>query len=158
MIKLEKLLAENMRRFGTKNLQEAAAAFEGEPMAKHPYFDQTIVVDLDGEKMELLFSNKPYTIDAAMQLALKEKAELPNRKQIDALNAMILPGSTVGAIWVQQDFDRDMENLDMRYILMDLSTKADYQVSGGEPKSEALVLLRTADGADAIFYMNKGNK
>lgn len=157
MIKLEKLLAENMRRIGTKNLREATMAFEGEPMAKHPYFDQTIVVDLDGEKMELLFSNKPYTIDAAMQLALKEKAELPNRKQIDALNALLLPGSNVGAIWVQQDFDRDMENLDMRYVLIDLSTKGDFQVTG-EQKSEALVLLRTADGADAIFYMNKGNK
>jgi hypothetical protein len=44
---------------------------------------------------------EPYTIDAAMQLALKEKAELPNRKQIDALNAMILPGSTVGAICIR---------------------------------------------------------
>ena len=124
MNKLEKLLAENMRRFGTKNLREAAAAFEGEPteMSKHPYFDQTIVVEIDGEKMELLYSNKPYTLNAASQLGLKEKANLPNRDQIDALNQLILPGKSVGSIWVEQSYDRDMESLDMRFILMDLST------------------------------------
>ncbi len=32
MIKSEKLLAENMRRFGTKNLREGAMAFEGDPI------------------------------------------------------------------------------------------------------------------------------
>jgi len=149
---MKNILLENMRRFRTKNLNETAMAFDGETLSKHPYFDQTIVVTIDGEQMELLFSNKPYDLKSASQLRLKEKAEFPSRDQIDALNALLLPGSNVGAIWVRQSATTDMENLDMRFILMDLSTKSDVQSS--DDKSEALVLLRPAD-ADVIGYANK---
>ena len=141
---MKNILLENMRRFRTKNLNETAMAFDGETLdEQHPYFDQIIVVTIDGEQMELLFSNKPYDLNSASQLRLKEKAEFPNRDQIDELNGLLKPGSNVGAIWVEQSLTADMENLDMRYILMDLSTKGDAQTY--DKKSEALVLLRPAD-------------
>jgi hypothetical protein len=159
MIKLEKLLAENMRRFGTKNLREGAMAFEGDPISGHPFFDQTIVVDLDGKKMELLFSNKPYDMTEVDALASKENAKLPTFGQLDSLSNLVMPGYTVGTIWYEMSYDSEMENYAMeRFRLYDLSNKSDVQVVVPNMlrkiESDALVLLRPAD-ADYIMYINK---
>lgn len=163
MIKLEKLLAENMRRFGTKNLREGAMAFQGDPISGHPFFDQTIVVDLDGKKMELLFSNKPYDMTAVDALASKENAKVPMHTQLDELRSLIQPGYTVGTIWYEAPFSSEMENYAVeRFRLYDLSNNSDVHIVVPNMlrkiESDALVLLRPAD-ADYIMYVNKkGNK
>jgi len=160
MIKLKNILAENMRRFGTKNLNETVFTGEGEPKMIGQISIVTIYIN--NKKHELLYEDAAYSLAETMELARKYSAYIPSRSDIDALQDAIIPGERVDDIWIAQkagksaimpQMDQEKPFKENPYVLFNLSDSADVyihhnsrnpDVTGvykGE-NAECLVLLR----------------
>ena len=159
MIKLKNILAENMRRFGTKNLSETA--FSGNDLKMIGQIS-IVKIYINNKECELLYEDTPYSLAETMELARKYSAYIPSRRDIDALQDAILPGKIVGDIWIAQksgqsaimpSMDQEKPLKDLPYVLFNLSDNADVVISRpnrnpdvtgvykGE-NAECLVLLR----------------
>jgi hypothetical protein len=117
---MKNLLAENMRRFKTKNLHEAAdAVFTGNLQTdlKSPEF-QSLIVTLDGKKHQLIVSPKELTLSRTQMIAKQESAYIPTTEQAADLVDYVLPSVNSLIIWVDQGTDVPQE---MRYVQKDLS-------------------------------------
>ena len=113
-------LRKNMRRFGTKNLHEAAdAVFKGDLQndLKSPEF-QSLIVTLDGKKHQLIVSPKELTLSRTQMIAKQESAYIPTTEQAADLVDYVLPSVNSLIIWVDQGTDVPQE---MRYVQRDLS-------------------------------------
>ena len=160
MIKLKNLLAENMRRFKTKNLNETV--FTGEDEPKMIGQISIVTIYINNKKHELLSEVNAYSLAETMELARKYSAYIPSRSDIDALQDAIIPGERVGDIWIAQkagksaimpQMDQPELAKDLPYVLFNLSDNADVVISRpnrnpdvtgvykGE-NAECLVLLR----------------
>jgi len=156
MIKLKNILAENMRRFGTKNLNETVFTGEGEPKMIGQISIVTIYIN--NKKHELLYEDAAYSLAETMEKAREYKAYIPSRRDIRALHDAILPGERVGDIWIAQkegysaimpQMDQPEPDKDMPYVLFNLSDNADVFISNPDvtgvykgENAECLVLLR----------------
>jgi hypothetical protein len=155
MIKLKNILAENMRRFGTKNLSETVFTGKGEPkMSRLAY--------INDKRYELLYEDTAYSLKETMELARKYNAYIPSRSDIGGLQDAILPGKTVGDIWIAQkegksaimpQMDQPELSKELPYVLFNLSDNADVLISRSDhnpdvtgvykgENAECLVLLR----------------
>lgn len=143
---INSMLRKNLRRFGVKNLAESV--FQGEPVepagdmvtASQGTFD-TVESKLNGQSLQLLWLDQGKTLKETLELARKENADLPTRGELDSLQKLIRPGSTVGDIWIDQGNEAPAE---MRYVLFNLSDDADVVVSTAVQAilSQHVVLLR----------------
>jgi hypothetical protein len=140
------ILAENMRRFGTKNLLEQTSWYDminpidGDvvtiqgsltPAArKLQRGDQEGFIDLNGMGYSSKLLVGSYTSKDAIRLANENKADLPSRKQAlelaDKIEKTNAPNP--GVIWIDQSkgvSDTSKLNQNMRVILFDLRSKSD---------------------------------
>jgi hypothetical protein len=112
-------LRKNMRRFGTKNLHEAAdAVFTGNLQAdlKSPEF-KSMIVTLDGKKHQLIVSPQELTLSRTQMIAKQESAYIPTRAQAADLASYVKPSVNSLIIWVDQGTDVPQE---MQYVQIDL--------------------------------------
>ena len=118
---MKNLLAENMRRFKTKNLNEAVELFSGDITTdtQSPEF-QSLIVTLDGKKQQLIYNDKQKTAEETAAIAKQEQASLPNRKQLNDLMNLVRPGTGDINIWVDQGVGEQI-----RYILYNLNDGTD---------------------------------
>jgi hypothetical protein len=155
---MKNLLAENMRRFKTKNLNEAVALFSGDITTdtQSPEF-QSLIVTLDGKKQQLIYNDKQKTAEETAAIAKQEQASLPNRKQLNDLMNLVRPSTGDINIWVDQGVGEQI-----RYILFNLNDGSDVMTSVNndtivskndqalnqtftdkqQPKADYIVLLR----------------
>jgi len=122
---MKNLLAENMRRFKTKNLNEAVALFSEDITTdtQSPEF-QSLIVTLDGKKQQLIYNDKQKTAEETAAIAKQEQASLPNRKQLNDLMNLVRPGTGDINIWVDQGVGEQI-----RYILFNLNDGSDVMTS-----------------------------
>jgi hypothetical protein len=168
---MKNLLAENMRRFKTKNLNEAVALFSGDITTdtQSPEF-QSLIVTLDGKKQQLIYNDKQKTAEETAAIAKQEQASLPNRKQLNDLMNLVRPGTGDINIWVDQGVGEQI-----RYILFNLNDGSDVMTSVNndtivskndqalnqtftdkqQPKADYIVLLRNKPMMPAVTVTPK---
>ena len=160
MIKLKNILAENMRRFGTRNLNETKFRGEGEPKMIGQI--SIVPIYINNKECELLYEDTPYSLNETMALARKHSAYIPSQTDLKALHNAIVPNERVGDIWTAQiggksaimpQMDQPAPEKQLPYILFNLTDMAHVQIvhNGRDPnatgvfegeKAEELVLLR----------------
>jgi len=168
---MKNLLAENMRRFKTKNLNEAVALFSGDITTdtQSPEF-QSLIVTLDGKKQQLIYNDKQKTAEETAAIAKQEQASLPNRKQLTDLMNLVRPSTGDINIWVDQGVGEQI-----RYILFNLNDGSDVITSVNndtivskndqalnqtftdkqQPKADYIVLLRNKPMMPAVTVTPK---
>ena len=126
---MKNILAENMRRFKTKNLHEAAAPFGGNPQPDNesPEF-QSIILTLDGKKHQVIYMNKGLTLNRTLSIAKQEDAYIPTRNQAFSLINYVSPNITEMIIWIDQG---KTVSADMQYVQLDLANNGADIVSNG---------------------------
>ena len=126
-------LRKNMRRFGTKNLHEAAdAVFKGDLQTdlKSPEFE-SMIVTLDGKKHQLIVSPKELTLSRTQMIAKQESAYIPTRAQAVDLARYVNPSVNSLIIWVDQGTDVPQE---MQYVQIDIGARGFSDVvTAGDP-------------------------
>ena len=160
MIKLKNILAENMRRFGTKNLSETVFSGEGEPKMIGQL--SIVLIYINNQLHELLYEDAAYSLAETMEKAREYKAYIPSRRDIRALHAAIHPNERVGNIWIAQkegysaimpQMDQEKPFKENPYVLFNLSDTADVLIFNQDQNpdvtgvykgenAECLVLLR----------------
>ncbi len=168
---MKNLLAENMRRFKTKNLNEAVELFSGDITTdtQSPEF-QSLIVTLDGKKQQLIYNDKQKTAEETAAIAKQEQASLPNRKQLTDLMNLVRPSTGDINIWVDQGVGEQI-----RYILFNLNDGSDVITSVNndtivskndqalnqtftdkqQPKADYIVLLRNKPLMPAVTVTPK---
>ena len=161
MIKLKNILAENMRRFGTKNLSETVFTGEGEPKMIGQI--SIVPIYINNKKHHLLWEVKAYSLAETMELARKHRAYIPSQSDIDELQDAILPGETVGDIWIAQKVGKsaimpqmDQPELakDLPYVLFNLSDNADVFNSRSDRNPDVIGVYK-GENAECLVLLRK---
>lgn len=127
MIQLKNILAENMRRFGTKNLNESNVnAVDEKPMT---LLGKRVVV-IDGIAMLTAFES--------IQAAKEYDARLLTKQEIDAYLKTFVDAKYQGKAFVQNPYNPDVP------VLWDLEKNAP-AVSDGVPASRLLGIKENPD-------------
>lgn len=168
MKKLENILAENMRRFGTKNLNEQSVNWfdsiepaEGDTVAIHgkslvgafsviPRGEQEGVITLNGQGHTASMFVGAYSMKDAIRLKDDvskgtEIMEFPSKSQAFEIAKKIkqFHAPNPGTIWIDQSKSLSSDelftlNLNMYYVLFDLGSGSDVV---GPNRADAVILV-----------------
>lgn len=141
--KLKNILAENMRRFKTKNLLENA--------------DRKGNIKIDGESYYVEVYIGAYTKKDAVKLAKKTGLAIPDRQQANQLVRFINSsgGISPGTIWIDQNPNLDQNDLskEMHYVLYSLDDEGSDVVTLHQTRTGSAVPKPNKDIADAVVLL-----
>jgi hypothetical protein len=137
---MKNILAENMRRFGTKNLNESFSGdVSNSPTKSNVKWTQKRYVNLGPEKIvtELLFTRDKLTADEARRVANQEDARIATLADLDYLKEYKTSGAVIGNVWEDSDTYLNIQNFEDMAIFVGGSKKDATGTAG-------LILLREA--------------
>ena len=160
MIKLKNILAENMRRFGTKNLNETFSGDVSNSLTKSNvnWLSKTLVsLEFRGKSgshnkglIELLYSEDLFSAEQARQIAKQENADFPNVGDLEFLNKYKTSGYTVGEVWCDAQIG-SLEVQNFEDPVINVYSNKD-RTDTTEIKAK-LILLRSPERLNKLNYM-----